>query len=61
MQASTLAGVDANILAEKDATIKEQNETIEILELKVKKLEQVGPNLVRLDELSGGRALPVLC
>jgi hypothetical protein len=38
---SGLDGVDAAIIAEKDATIGDLRETIEILELKIKKLEQV--------------------
>lgn len=38
-----VAAVDDAILAEKDATITELRETIEILELKIKKLEQVRP------------------
>ena len=43
-----MGGLDADtaLLAEKDATIAELNETISILELKVKKLEQ----LVRLKD-----------
>lgn len=52
MQSTSLAAVDANIVAEKDATIKELHETIDILELKVKKLEQVRATMTCMHRLS---------
>ena len=45
-QRSAQRGVDEEILIEKEETIQELRETVEILELKVKKLEQ----LVRLKD-----------
>lgn len=36
-----MQGLDAEILLEKEQTIQQLKETIEILELKVKKLEQL--------------------
>lgn len=40
-QLHAMGGIDQEIILEKDQTIQQLKETIEILELKVKKLEQL--------------------
>ncbi len=61
---SSVEAVDAAILAEKDTTIGELRETIEILELKIKKLEQVSSENGRKRRYlwgRGGRGERELC
>jgi hypothetical protein len=54
------SGADGAVMAEKDATIRELSETIDILELKVKKLEQVRGS-VCVSPLFSARPSPLSC